>query len=183
MSGAIYSDAWYKIAGSRVSLLPGVRVSRQVYRGRPWVVLEDGYSHRFFRITPEAYDFIRTLHLETTVDQAWQACIRENPARAPSQEEVVQLLSQLHVSNLLFFGERGDSREIALRAGKTRKKELRSKLLSFLYFRVPIWDPDDFLTAVEAGPGIVKVKNLRVEPRVEQESVTAWVTVATYRLK
>jgi putative peptide zinc metalloprotease protein len=52
MSGAIYSDAWYKIAGSRVSLLPGVRVSRQVYRGRPWVVLEDGYSHRFFRITP-----------------------------------------------------------------------------------------------------------------------------------
>lgn len=41
----------------------------------------------------------------------------------------------------------------------------------------------DFLTAVEAGPGIVKVKNLRVEPRVEQESVTAWVTVATYRMK
>lgn len=41
----------------------------------------------------------------------------------------------------------------------------------------------DFLTAVEAGPGIVKVKNLRVEPRVEQESVTAWVTVATYKLK
>lgn len=41
----------------------------------------------------------------------------------------------------------------------------------------------DFLTAVEAGPGIVKVKNLRVEPRLEQESVTAWVTVATYRMK
>jgi putative peptide zinc metalloprotease protein len=149
MSGAIYSDAWYKIAGSRVSLLPGVRVSRQVYRGRPWVVLEDGYSHRFFRVTPEAYDFIRSLHLETSVDEAWQACIRQNPDRAPSQEEVVQLLSQLHVSNLLFFGERGDSREIALRAGKTRKKELRAKLLSFLYFRVPIWDPDDFLTAVD----------------------------------
>lgn len=149
MSGAIYSDAWYKIAGSRVSLLPGVRVSRQVYRGRPWVVLEDGYSHRFFRITPEAYEFVRGLRPEVTVDEAWQACIRERPERAPGQEEVVQLLSQLHVSNLLHFSDAGDHREIALRAGKTRQKELRAKLLSFLYFRVPVWDPDDFLAAVD----------------------------------
>jgi general secretion pathway protein M len=41
----------------------------------------------------------------------------------------------------------------------------------------------DFLQAVEAGPGIVKVKNLRLEPRPAQETVTAWVTIATYRLK
>lgn len=41
----------------------------------------------------------------------------------------------------------------------------------------------DFLQAVEAGPGIVKVKNLRLEPRPAQETVTAWVTIATYKLK
>ncbi len=41
----------------------------------------------------------------------------------------------------------------------------------------------DFLQAVEAGPGIVKVKHLRLEPRVAQETVTAWVTIATYKLK
>ena len=41
----------------------------------------------------------------------------------------------------------------------------------------------DFLTAVEAGPGIVKVKNLRLEPRPAQETVTAWVTISTYKLK
>jgi general secretion pathway protein M len=41
----------------------------------------------------------------------------------------------------------------------------------------------DFLTALEAGPGIVKVKNLRLEPRVQNETVTAWLTVATYHLK
>ena len=43
MSGAIYSDAWYRIAEARVSLLPGVRTSRQSYRGQPWVVLEDAF--------------------------------------------------------------------------------------------------------------------------------------------
>lgn len=41
----------------------------------------------------------------------------------------------------------------------------------------------DFLQAVEAGPGIVKVKYLRMEPRPAQETVTAWLTVATYKLK
>jgi general secretion pathway protein M len=41
----------------------------------------------------------------------------------------------------------------------------------------------DFLTYVEQGPGMVKVKYLRVEPRPANETLTAWVTVATYRLK
>ncbi|MFT3709571.1 MAG: type II secretion system protein GspM [Archangium sp.] len=41
----------------------------------------------------------------------------------------------------------------------------------------------DFLQAVEQGPGIVKVKTLRLEPRPAQETVTAWVTIATYKLK
>lgn len=41
----------------------------------------------------------------------------------------------------------------------------------------------DFLRAVEAGPGVVKVKYLRLEPRPAQETVTAWLTVATYKLK
>jgi general secretion pathway protein M len=41
----------------------------------------------------------------------------------------------------------------------------------------------DFLRSVEQGPGIVKVKYLRLEPRPAQETVTAWLTVATYKLK
>lgn len=41
----------------------------------------------------------------------------------------------------------------------------------------------DFMTAVEAGPGIVKIKYLRLEPRPAQETVTAWLTIATYKLK
>jgi general secretion pathway protein M len=41
----------------------------------------------------------------------------------------------------------------------------------------------DFLQSVEAGPGIVKVKYLRMEPKPAQETVTAWLTVATYKMK
>ena len=42
----------------------------------------------------------------------------------------------------------------------------------------------DFLTAVESAPGgLVKVKYLRLEPRVANETLTAWLTIATYKAK
>jgi general secretion pathway protein M len=40
-----------------------------------------------------------------------------------------------------------------------------------------------FLLDVESGPGVVKVKNLRLEPRASAETLTAWTTVATYKMK
>lgn len=48
---------------------------------------------------------------------------------------------------------------------------------------VPLNRLVDFLHAVEAGPGIVKVKYLRIEPRPANETLTAWVTVATWHPK
>ncbi|MGZ3461747.1 MAG: type II secretion system protein GspM [Archangium sp.] len=41
----------------------------------------------------------------------------------------------------------------------------------------------DFLTSVESGPGVVKVKSLRIEPHDSAETLTAWTTVATYKMK
>lgn len=41
----------------------------------------------------------------------------------------------------------------------------------------------NFLSSLETGPGIVKVKRVRIEPRVSSETLTAWVTISTYRMK
>lgn len=41
----------------------------------------------------------------------------------------------------------------------------------------------DFMKTVESGPGVVKVKYLRIEPRPASDTLTAWTTVATYRMK
>jgi general secretion pathway protein M len=42
----------------------------------------------------------------------------------------------------------------------------------------------DFLTAVENAPGgLVKVKYVRLEPRPANETLTAWLTIATYHAK
>lgn len=41
----------------------------------------------------------------------------------------------------------------------------------------------EFMQAVEAAPGVVKVKYMRLEPRVANETITAWLQIATYHLK
>ncbi len=41
----------------------------------------------------------------------------------------------------------------------------------------------DFLSTVEQGAGVVKVKNLLVEPRATNQTLNARVTIVTYHLK
>jgi len=48
---------------------------------------------------------------------------------------------------------------------------------------IPLGKLVDFLGSVEQAQGVVKVKFLRIEPRVSNETLTAWVTVATYKMK
>jgi general secretion pathway protein M len=48
---------------------------------------------------------------------------------------------------------------------------------------VPLGKLVNFLQNVERGPGVVKVKSLRLEPRSNDQVLTAWTTIATYRLK
>jgi general secretion pathway protein M len=53
-----------------------------------------------------------------------------------------------------------------------------------LYFTdVDLRKLTDFLRSVESGPGIVKVKHLRIEPRSASQTLTARATIATYKLK
>ena len=48
---------------------------------------------------------------------------------------------------------------------------------------VPLEKLVSFLESVEAGPGVVRVKYLRLEPRAAEKKITAWTTIASYRLK
>ena len=40
----------------------------------------------------------------------------------------------------------------------------------------------NFLNSVEQG-GMVKVRSLRIEPKLSNETLIAWTTISTYRLK
>jgi putative peptide zinc metalloprotease protein len=148
MTASTLSDAWHQIADARVALLPSVKAQPQRFRGRPWVVLEDAHAHRFFRVTPQAWEFLRRLSAAETVDTQWRRWVQQEPQAAPGQDELVRLLSQLHVANLLRFEGTPPAQAIHERAQAQRRRERFAKALAFLFIRIPLWSPDRALDAI-----------------------------------
>ena len=144
-SGRTYSDAWHRVAAVRACLRSSVRAHRQRYRGQDWVVLRDSLSSDFFRVTSEAYAFLSRLSPYRTIDEVWVEWLEAEPELALTQEEVVQLLGQLHLSNLLQFDRGAASGSLFERYRERRGREVKSLLIGFLAIKIPLIDPDRFL--------------------------------------
>lgn len=144
-SGRTYSDAWHRVASVRACLRSSVRAHRQTFRGEEWVVLRDSLGSDFFRVTADAYAFLSRLNPQRTIDDVWGELMEEQPELALTQEEVVQLLGQLHLSNLLQFDRGAAAASLFERYRKRRSQEIKAMLLGFLSIKVPLIDPDHFL--------------------------------------
>ncbi len=140
-----FSESWYRVASQRVCLRPDACVRRQNFRGERWMVLENPFSNQFFRLRPAAYEFVARLRPDRTVQEVWQQCLDRFPDDAPSQEAVIQLLSQLYFGNLLQYDLAGDSEQLFARYQKRRRRELGFNLLNVMFMRFPLLDPDRFL--------------------------------------
>ncbi|MCP4621981.1 MAG: hypothetical protein GY850_00410 [bacterium] len=141
-AGKTFSESWHRVAGLRLSLRPTVKVRKQTFRGETWYVLHDSFNNQFFRLRPEAHDFVIRLGPDRSVEDLWLDCLNRNPDEAPGQEDVIQLLTQLYFANLLYFEVPGDSAVLFERYRKRRQREIRGKLLSIMFVRIPLIDPD-----------------------------------------
>jgi putative peptide zinc metalloprotease protein len=144
-SSQTFSDAWHRVAGLRASLRPDVRVRRQTAHGTRWYVLSNPLSNEFFRVTEDAHLFLSRLGANRTVDQAWRDTLANDPESMLSQQEVVQLLGQLNLSNLLRADRAGASASLFERYRQRRGRERRALLMSVLSIRIPLFDPDRML--------------------------------------
>ena len=145
MTRPSFSDTWYQVCHLRLGLLPTVRVHKQVYRDQVWYVLQDACSEKYFRVQETAYAFVSRLTPHKTVEEVWESFCEINPEAAPTQGEVITLLSQLHQHNLLFFRSSAEHEGIFERHKKTRRREKLTHLMAFLYFRIPLWNPNALL--------------------------------------
>jgi putative peptide zinc metalloprotease protein len=151
-----FSESWYRVARQRLCLRPGVVARRQNFRGERWIVLENPFNNQFFRLRPEAYEFVARLRRDATVEEVWQECLARFPDGAPGQEAAIQLLSQLYFANLLQYDDATDAAQLFERFKKRRQREVGSRFLNIMFMRFPLWDPDRFLvrTLPLVGPFI-----------------------------
>lgn len=140
-----FSESWHRVAPVRVALRPTIRAQRQEFRGEPWVVLQDPMNNQYFRVSEDAYAFLSRLSMTRTAGDVWQDMLEADPEWALSQEEVVQLLGQLNMSNLLQFDQPAVADSIFQRYRKRRLRETRAYLMGFVALRIPLYDPDRLL--------------------------------------
>ena len=139
------SSSWYRVARLRPKLRDHARIRRHRYRGRIWYVLDDRLSSRVHRLSPSAYIFVALMDGRRTVDELWSNVVRQNGESAPTQDEIVHLLAQLHASDLLQSDISPDSLEVFDRFVTQKRTRLKQMLLNPMSLRLPIFDPDPFL--------------------------------------
>ena len=139
------SSSWYRVAELKPKLRPHSQIHRHRYRNQAWYVLQDHATGRVHRFTPAAYLFIGNMDGVKTVDQIWTDIAVQLDEDAPTQDEIIQLLSQLHSADMLQLDSRPDPDELFERLSRQRRSLLKRNVKNPLSITIPLWDPDRFL--------------------------------------
>ena len=140
-----FSESWYRVVNLKARLRPSAQISRQYYRGERWYVVRDPAGNQYHRLSDAAYRFVGLLDGSRTVGEAWDLVGGQLDDEAPTQPEVIQILSQLHSANLLESDITADSNVLLRRHKKQLKRKLQGRMMNMLFPRIPLWDPDRVL--------------------------------------
>ncbi|MCG2593739.1 efflux RND transporter periplasmic adaptor subunit [Ramlibacter sp. XY19] len=142
---SLFSPSWYRVAELRPRLRGHLRVHRHEYRGQRWYVLEDLLSRRMHRFNPAAHHILGLMDGRRTVQELWDLAATAFGDDAPTQDELIRLLAQLHAADVLQSEVSPDVAELLRRTQKHRRQQLVQRWLSPLAVRIPLFDPDRLL--------------------------------------
>jgi general secretion pathway protein M len=118
--------------------------------------------------------------------QALAASYRE---AEQARQNVERQLTQSNVQLISYLEDKGTNAGLDIRSMNPKGEvPLRDGKIVESSVEVTLTDVElnhlvEFLSEVERGPGVVKVTRLRLEPRPENQKITAWATVSTYSMK
>src|SRR3954466_15584742 len=140
-----FSESWYRVAKLRARLRPTAQISRQYYRGERWYVVRDPAGNQFHRLSDAAYRFVGLLDGRRTVGEAWDLVGGHLADDAPTQPEVIQILSQLYAANLVETDIPPDATVLLRRHKVQQKRLMQGRLMNVLFPRFPLSAPDGLL--------------------------------------
>jgi len=145
MRDSLFSSSWYRVNALKPRIRAHVDIHRHTYRGEVWFVLQDHASGKFQRFTPAAHLLIGLMNGERTVEEIWQIARSRLGEEAPTQDEMIGLLSQLHAVDVLQTDVPPDTLELFRRFEKRQTVKWKQNIRNPLAMRFSIFDPDSFL--------------------------------------
>ncbi|TXT25572.1 MAG: M50 family peptidase [Gallionellaceae bacterium] len=145
MRRSLFSQSWHSVASLKPRLMPQARISRHLYRGKPWFIIQDAAGSRYHRVSPNAHSLIARMDGSKTMQELWEEVCRLDGDNRYTQDEIVELLMQLHANDLLYCDVSPDAAELLERYKKHRRSKWKQWLLNPMSLKFPLWNPDAFL--------------------------------------
>lgn len=162
MFNPLSSPNWHRVAGLRPRLAEHVRIVRQWVRGQRWYVLQDPRSGQSCRLNCAAYEVAARLDGRRDLHTLWemldarphQAVVpKASQTEPPTQEEVLQVVTQLQQHQMLRFDGEADFGTVAgpghaaetPQASGTDDKPASTNRNTLLAWRIPLLDPQPWL--------------------------------------
>lgn len=142
MSGPLLSASWYRVSELKPRMRMHARMQRHRYRGQVWFVLQDPASGRAHRFTPAARLIMNAMDGERTIGTLWELANRRLGESAPTQDELIHLLGQLHSSDLLQCDVSPDVAELFDRAERQDRARVKRAIGNPMAIKLPLIDPD-----------------------------------------
>jgi putative peptide zinc metalloprotease protein len=145
MTGVLLSSHWYRVASLRPRLRPHLKLARHRYRGERWFVLRDPVSGRSHRFTPGARLILNGMDGSFSVAELWAAAQRQLGESAPTQDELIALLGQLHAADLMQCDVSPDAAELFERSQQQGRAKARQAFGNPMSLKFSLVDPDRWL--------------------------------------
>ena len=141
----MFSTYWYRVANLKPMLRDSAKISRHVYRGQTWYLLRNGLNGRNHRFNAAAYSLIGRMDGRRTVEEIWQNAGNLAVDAAPTQDEVIGLLGQLHEADLIQSDILPSTVELIRQVQGQPRSSWKSRVSNPFFMRFSLWDPDRFL--------------------------------------
>ena len=143
----LYHRDWHLLAQLKPRLSVQTRTARHVYRGEPVFLIQDQYSGRCHRFSRHAWEVIRRFDGSRDLQSIWQRMVDQQIQPMPRQTDLIDLIDQLIRLELIELeGSERQGIVAGREARKARWKLMAQKLVMPLSIKVPMWDPDRFLS-------------------------------------
>lgn len=128
-----------------VGLREDLDVSRHVFQGRPAYVIHDPITLTNHRFDLSDYDVCIRLRPERMLGDVFEELVAEKKAERKDEESFYRFVLSLHRSGVLRLPISDD--KLIYRRYLAKKKAARKRrATAFLFFQIPLWNPDRFLT-------------------------------------
>ncbi|MBN1437448.1 MAG: hypothetical protein JW936_10275 [Sedimentisphaerales bacterium] len=122
-----------------------VHITEQVYYGKPCYVLKDPTTLRYYRLRPPEYTIFQMLDGKVMMEDVLRRLAERFPEEEYDAQAVMNFIVMLRGASLLRVPGDTDTDYLLKRKGMQQRSIFKKIRTEFLFFRLPLVDPDKLL--------------------------------------